>query len=79
MTNIDYIRNLIELENRGSNPHKAQRLEQLRAVLDKANSLKSAKRKTDKLTEHMSPFERTVRKRIADMREDIEDGANKSS
>ncbi len=36
--------NLIELEKRGSNPHKGPRVEQLRAVLDLEKTLKSAER-----------------------------------
>ena len=64
LTNVDYIKRLIEAERRGNKPHKENRLQQLQNMLEMAEILSAAKNNPEKLTEHMSDYEKTVIERI---------------
>lgn len=72
LTNVEYIERLIEGEKKGNRENKENRLEQLKNILGMAEILKDAKENPTSLTEHVSKYEQTVLKRIAEMDEDID-------
>ena len=67
LTNVDYIKRLIDSERRGSKPHKENRLQQLNNMLEMAEILSAAKNNPESLTQHMSEYERTVINRIREL------------
>ena len=70
LTNIDYIKRLIDSEERGSREHKENRLKQLRNMLKMAVILDSAKNNPQTLTKPISDYEQTVIKRIEGLEEE---------
>ena len=73
LTNVDYIKRLIETERTSNRPHKQKRIGQLQMVLGMAEILDSAKNNPDVLTSHMSDYERTVHDRIDQLNNEMED------
>ncbi|XP_075263316.1 uncharacterized protein LOC142354844 [Convolutriloba macropyga] len=74
LTNIDYIKRLIDSEERGKHVEKENRLKQLRNMLDLAATLDKAKNNPDVLTNHVSEYERSVKSRIEELEEKDETG-----
>ena len=60
LTSVDYIKRLIQSEEKGNRPNKEDRLGQLQHFLERAELLAAVRGDSSNLTTHMSDYEKTV-------------------